>query len=250
VKALGLLLTLPFMLGLGLGLHWLAARVAKAVVWSASPLATGEAEACRYERRIYHTAHAEMLQVIALAAAGGLLFWVALQWGPGWLWMPGMLLVAAALALDLLVWERVSASANFLWAQRGVRGDVTQVAIENIHELSVEEADAGGFTLRHGRHNRLCRLQVRLASGEPVDLPWTDADTGFDDVEAMANHLRARQQIRGEGQALQQSADAATAAALAAAAQPPSRDAEMLRELKRLRKNALAPDLPKAAPRK
>jgi hypothetical protein len=225
-------------------------RTAKAVAWAVSPLATGEAEAYRYERRTYHTAHPEMLEIIALALSGGLLFWCALHWGGGWLWTAGLLLVAAAVALDLWVWERVSASANFLWAQRGLRGEVKQVAIENIRELSVDEDDdAGGFTFRHGRHNRLCRLDVRLADKEPVDLPWTDAHTGFDDVEAMANHLRARQLIRGEGQSLQQAADKATAAALAAAAQPPSRDAELMRELKRLRKGALAPDVPKAAPR-
>ena len=245
-----MLLTLPFMLGLSLGMHWLAARVAKAVAWSASPLATGEAEASRYERRVYHTAHAEMLQIIGLASAGGLLFWCALQWGPSWLWMMGLLLVGAAVALDLAVWERVSASANYLWSQRGLRGDVKQVAIENIHELSVEEKDVGGFTFRHGRQNRLCRLQVRLADDEAVELPWTDADTGFDEVEALANHVRARQLIRGEGQSLQKASDAATATARAAAAQTPSIDAERLHELKRLRKNALAPDLPKAAPRK
>jgi hypothetical protein len=247
---MSLLLTLPFMLGLALGMHWFVSRTAKAVAWAASPLATGEAEAYRYERRTYQTAHAEMLQVIALALCGGLLFWVALQWGMGWLWTVGGLLVAAAVALDLWVWERVSASANFLWAQRGLRGEVKQVAIENIRELSVEEEDAGGFTFRHGLKNRLSRLQVTLADGEEVELPWTDAYTGFDDVEAMANHLRARQLIRGDGQALQQAEAKASAAAQAAAAQAPSRDAELVSELKRLRKGALAPDLPKAAPRK
>jgi hypothetical protein len=250
VKAISLLLTLPFMLGLALGMHWFASRTAKAVAWAVSPLATGEAEAYRYERRTYQTAHVEMLQIIALAAFGGLLFWLALQWGQSWLWALGFLVVAAAVACDLWVWERVSASANFLWAQRGLRGDVKQVAIENIHELSVEEADTGGFTFRHGRQNRLCRLQVRLNNDDAVELPWTDAYTGFDDVEAMANHLRARQLIRGEGQALQRAEAKAGAAARAAAAQPPSRDAEMLHELNRLRKGALAPDLPKATPRK
>lgn len=250
MKAISLLLTLPFMLGLALGMHWFVSRTAKAVAWAASPLATGEAEAYRYERRTYHTAHPEMLEIIALALCGGLLFWCALQWGRGWLWAVGLLLVAAAVALDLWVWERVSASANFLWAQRGLRGEVKQVAIENIHELSVEEEDTRGFTFRHGRQNRLCRLQVRLANNEPVELPWTDAYTGFDDVEAMANHLRARQLIRGEGKSLKQAEEKATAAARAAAAQLPSRDAELVRELNRLRKGALAPDLPKAAPRK
>jgi hypothetical protein len=234
---MSLLLTLPFMLGLALGMHWFVSRTAKAVAWAASPLATGEAEAYRYERRTYQTAHAQMLQVIALALCGGLLFWVALQWGPGWLWTVGLLLVAAAVVLDL-------------WAQRGLRGEVKQVAIENIRELSVEEEDVGGFTFRHGRQNRLSRLQVTLTDGEALELPWTDAYTGLDEVEAMANHLRARQLIRGDGQALQRSADQATAAARAAAAQAPSRDAELVRELKQLRKGALAPDLPKAAPRK
>ena len=251
MKALSLLLTLPFMLGLALGMHWFVSRTAKAVAWAAAPLATGEAEAYRYERRTYHTAHPEMLEVIALALSGGLLFWFGLHWGHGWLWTAGMLLVAAAVALDLWVWERVSASANFLWAQRGLRGEVKQVAIENIRELSVEEDDdAGGFTFRHGRENRSCRLHVRLASDEIVELPWTGAHTGFDDVEAMANHLRARQLIRGEGQALKTAEEKAGAAARAAAAMPANRDAELVRELNRLRKGALAPDLPKAAPRK
>jgi hypothetical protein len=250
VKALNVILTLPFMLGIALGLHGLLARMAKAVAWSALPLATGEMEAFHYERRIYHTAHPEMLQVIGLAAVGGALFWAALQWGPGWLWAVGLLTVLAAVALDLFCWERVSVTANFLWSQRGVRGDVAQVAIENVHELSVEEKDVRGFTLRHGTHNRLCRLQVGLADKGTVELPWTDAYTGLDDVEAMANHVRARQQIRGDRQSLQQAADAATEAARAAAALPTSHDAEMLRELKRLRRGALAPDVPKAAPRK
>ncbi len=236
------------MLGLGLGLHWFVARAAKAVAWSVQPLATGEAEAFRYERAIYHTARPEMLQVIALALCGGLLFWCALQWGPRWLWVPGLLVVAAAVALDLLRWERVSASANFLWSQRGLGGDVKQVAIENIHELSVEERDVRGFTFRHGTQNRLCRLRVRLADNEAVKLPWTDAYTGLDDVEAMANHLRARQMIRGDRQSLQRAQDQASAAARAAALQPPSRDPELVRELKRLRRGALAPDVPKGAP--
>ena len=238
------------MLGLALGLHWFVSRVAKAVAWSAAPLATGEAEAFRYERRVHHTAHTEMLQIIALALCGGLLFWCALQWGPRWLWMLGLLVVAAAVALDLLWWERVSVTANFLWSQRGVRGEVTQVAIENIQDLSVEEADVRGFTFLHGTHNRLCRLQLQLADKDPVELPWTDAYTGLDEVETMANHVRARQMIRGDRQSLEQSARRATEAARAAAAQPPSRDAELVRELKRLRKGALAPDVPKAAPRK
>lgn len=238
------------MLALGLGLHWLASRSAKAVAWAAMPLASGEAEACHYERRVYHTAQPQMLQVMGLALCGGLLFWGAWHWGPRWLWGVGLLMVAAALALDLLRWERVSASANGLWSQSGLGGEVQQVAIEDIGEIDVEEEDVAGLTLRHGRHNRLCRLQVRLTDGEPVDLPWTDAGTGLDEVEALANHLRARQSIRGDRQSLQAAAEHATEAARAAAAQAPGHDAERVRELKRLRRGALAPDVPKAAPYK
>lgn len=238
------------MLALGLGLHWLVSRIAKAVAWSGQPLASGEAEAFRYERNPYATAQPEMLQVIALALAGGLVMWCGMTWNLGVLWVIGLLAVSGAVALDLLRWERVSASANFLWSQRGLRGEVQQVAIENIHELSVEEEDVGGFTLRHGTNNRLSRLDVRLAGNQRVDLPWTDGHAGLDDVEAMANHLRARQMIRGDAQSLQTAAKKATEAARAAAQQPSSRDAELLLELQRLRKGALAPDLPKGAPRK
>ena len=93
-------------------------------------------------------------------------------------------------------------------------------------------------------------MHLNLAALFPyaVKLPWTDAYTGLDDVEAMANHLRARQMIRGDRQSLQRAQDQASAAARAAALQPPSRDPELVRELKRLRRGALAPDVPKGAP--
>jgi hypothetical protein len=251
MRALNLLLTLPFMLALGLGLHALLARVAKAVAWSAKPLASGEAEAFRYERRVHHTAQPEVLQVIVLALAGGLLMWVGLQWSLGVGWLLGLLAVFGAVVMDLLRWARVSAGANFLWSQHGLRGEVAQTAIENITDVSVEEDDdAGGFTLRRGRNNRLCRLKVALANGSAPELPWTDGHAGFDDVEALANHLRARQQINADAQALRNAERRATEAARAAAMQPPSRDAEELEALNRLRKGALAPDLPKAGSKK
>jgi len=250
VNVLTLLLSLPFLLALAFGLHAGLARIAKTVLAAARPLATGESEACGYERRVYHTAQPEMLQLLGLNLVAGLLFWGGLGWSRPWLWSLGFALVAIAVLLDLLRWQRVAASANYVWAQHGLRGEVRQVAIENIGELSVQEEDVGGFTLRRGSNNRLCRLQLRLNDGQPVELPWTDAYTGLDDVEALANHLRARQAIGGDRQSLQNAADRATEAALEAARQSPSRDAEMLRELKRLRRGALAPDVPKAATRK
>jgi hypothetical protein len=250
VSVLTLLLSLPFMLALALGLHAAVARVAKTVVAASRPLATGETEAYGYERRVYHTAQPEMLQLLGLVFAAGLLLWGGLGWNRTWLWLLGVVLVALAVALDLLRWQRVAGSANYLWSQNGLRSEVRQVAIENIGELSVQEEEVGGFTLRHAGSNRLCRLQVRLNDGQELDLPWTDAYTGLEDVEALANHLRARQMIRGDRQSLQRAGEHATEAARRAAQQAPSRDAEMLAELKRLRRGALAPDVPKAATRK
>ncbi len=52
----------------------------------------------------------------------------------------------------------------------------------------------GGFTLRHGRNNAVCRLMLRLNDKHVVALPKTDANSGLADVEAVANHVRARQQ--------------------------------------------------------
>jgi hypothetical protein len=251
VKTLTLWLTLPFSLALALGLHAGISRAVKAVLESARPLSTAEPEAFRYERSVYGTPASALQPIIGLALLAGLLFWLAMGWGRAWGWTLGLLLVAGAVTIDLLRWQRAAASANYVWTQDGVRGPLTQVAIENISELSVQEDDeAGGFTLRHGQANRRCRVHLRLNSDEAVKLPWTDAHTGLDAVEAMANHVRARQQIRGEGQSLQRAADQASDAARQAARQVPSQDAEMRRELKRLRQGALAPDLPPAAHRK
>ena len=239
-------LSLPFMLALAFGLHAGAARLAKTVIGAARPLANGEAEAFGYERYVYHTARPEMLQLLALVIGSGLLFWLGLLWGKTWPWLIGSVGVAGAVALDLLRWQRVVASAHYLWAQDGVRGEVRQVAIENIGELSVQEEDVGGFTLRRGNNNRLCRLQLRLNDGSEVELPWTDAYRGLDDVEALANHLRTRQLIDADGRALQRAQDQAGEAARRAAQEAPSQDAELRAELKRLRRGALAPDVPSA----
>jgi hypothetical protein len=95
------------------------------------------------------------------------------------------------------LWERVAVSGHNLWFQRGFHGRVHQVALDNIRDLSIDETAARGFTLRHGRNNRLVRLQVRMHDKRVIALPKTDPDTGLDAVEAVANHLRMRlQQLR------------------------------------------------------
>jgi len=246
VKIFSLILALPFLLALGVGLHLLGARALKAVLWAWAPLASGEPEAFRYERDVYATADTQMTQIIAVAAASGLACWVGLVLGSGWGWLAGVLTLAAAFALDLRRWERVASSANYLWFQRGWGSSVHQVAIENIRDLSVEETAARGFTLRHGTHNQLVRLRVRMADKRVIALPKTDAHGGLDAVEAVANHLRQRLQKLSDRQALDRASSDATVAARAAAEATPTKDAELRRALRRLRKNALAPDAPRA----
>jgi len=88
----------------------------------------------------------------------------------------------------------VAVSGHNLWFQRGFRGQVHQVALDNIRDVSVEETAARGFTLRHGRNNRLVRLNVRMQDKRVIALPKTDAHSSIDAVEAVANHLRMRLQ--------------------------------------------------------
>jgi hypothetical protein len=246
VTTLTLILALPVLLALGAAAHALIDRGVKAVLWAASPLATGEPEAFTYERRVYRTADPQMTQIVAIAFGAGALFWIGLATGWGWFHGLGVLTLAGALALDLLRWERVAASANHLWFQRGFGSTVHQVLIENIRDVAVQETEVRGFTLRHGTRNRLARLQVRMADKRVIALPKTDAYSGLDDIEGVANHLRARLQQIAERQALRRSQSEASAAAQAAANDPAKTDAEIRRELRELRKNALAPDVPPA----
>ncbi|HJV61971.1 MAG TPA: hypothetical protein VJ743_13570 [Albitalea sp.] len=237
MKMYQLALALPFLLAIGVAAHWLIARVVKAVLWSWSPLATGEPEAAAYERRVYHSADMPMMQIVAAAALSGLPWWVALATGSGLWWAAGFLAIAGVVALDVARWERVAVSAHNLWFQRGYRGRVHQVAMDNIRDASVEEMEVGGFTLRHGRHNRLVRLNVRMKDKRLVALPKTDADRGLDEVEAVANHLRMRlQQLRD-------SERSRTVQPSGARAKPPvspsPEEQELQRALNRLRHGAL-----------
>lgn len=227
-------------------LHVLVSRAVKAAAWSFAPLATGEPEAFHYERSVYPTALPAMQQIVALVVASGLLVGVGLNGGPRWIAVLGAVAFAGAVALDLARWERVSVSADNLWFQRGLRGRIHQVAIENIRDVSVEEEDRRYFTLRRGLANRLCRLAVRMSDKRLLALPKTDAPTGLDAVEAVANHVRARLQVQHDRERLQASQRAADDAASRIADEPPDPDRELRRELMRLRRQALAPDVPKA----
>jgi hypothetical protein len=240
------ILMLPLLVAFAVGLHAALARVAKAVVASARPLASGEAEACGYDRSVYATAAPQTAGIVAVALAAGLALWLGYAGGWTWAWALGWLGVAAAVALDLWWWERVAASASYVWFQRGWSGRVHQVLIDNIRELEVAESEAGGLTLRHGRRNESTRLMLTLADGSRVALPRTDAHTGLDAVEAVANHVRARQLQSTDRRSLSDAEARGTQAAAQAAQALPSRDAAMLLELRRLRRKALSPELPPA----
>lgn len=239
---------LPVLLAFAVALHALIARSLKTVLAAARPLASGEPEACGYERHVYHTAAPQMLGVVAAALAAGLVLWLAYITGSGWLGALGVLGILVAVALDLWWWERVTASASYLWFQRGLRGHVHQVLFDNIRDLSVDETEGVGFTLRYGRDNAVCRLMLRLNDKHMVALPKTDARKGLADVEAVANHVRARKQQADDRRLLSEAQARAAQAAAAAAQAAPSPDAERLLELRRLRQKALSPDLPPAVP--
>lgn len=237
---------LPFMLAIAVAGHVLMGRGAKAVAASVSPLATGEPEASGYERRVYGTAERAMLEVVALVLAAGVVLWIGVGWGKGWIDAIGFLMLLGAVGLDMLRWERVTVSANYVWFQRGLGHKVHQVAIENIRDVSVTEAEAPGFTLRHLNRNRVCRLTMRMTDKRVVALPKTDAQSELDAVETLANHIRTRQQLVGDRDAVKRSGERGGEAAAEAAKKPSSVDREMLRELKRLRQQAQAPKLPPA----
>jgi len=245
-------LMLPVLLAFALGLHVLIARAAKAVLSAARPLASGEAEAFGYERRVYHTAAPETLMVIATALGAGLLLWLGYVTGWGWLWAAGVLAVLAAVGLDLMWWERVTASASYLWFQRGLRGQVHQILIDNLVDISVDERDETRLpTLRHGFSNRVCRLRVVLADKHVVALPKTDAHAALEQVEAVANFVRARRQQSEQRRSLDHAEERAEHASAEAAARPAEAqaEAEMRLALKRLRQKSLAPNAPPAAKR-
>lgn len=237
------------MLAIAVAGHVLLSRGAKALSSAVWPLATGEPEVSGYERRVYGTADRAMLEVVGVVLASGVVMWVGMGWGMGWVTFLGFLVLLGALGLDLYRWERVTVSANYVWFQRGLGHKVHQVAIENIRDVMVSEMDAPGYTLRHLNRNRVCRLNMRMKDKRVVALPKTDAYNELEAVEALANHIRTRQQLADDRDAVKRSSDHGSEAAAEAARQPSSVDREMMRELKRLRQQAQSPTLPPAVKR-
>ncbi len=246
VNLLSAVLTLPMAVAASAATHYLTSRAAKAVMWSVSPLSTGEPQAFTYERDVYRTAETTTLQIVGAVLAAGVVVWLGGVTGWTWLTALGLLAWVGAVAYDLRRWERVAVSANNLWFQRGLGQKVHQVAFENIRDANVEERDTRGFTLRYGARNRICRLQVRMKDKRVVALPKTDAHSGLSDVEAVANQLRLRLRQMEDRASVKRAEDAGHEAAQAAAQTPSAGDAEIRRALRRLRAGALAPDVPKA----
>jgi hypothetical protein len=107
------------------------------------------------------------------------------------------------------------------------------------------------LTLRRGRDARIARIVLHLRDGTQVPLPKTDADGGLDEVEEVANQIRARQMhLAGRDALGRAEAEAARNVAAAAVASDPTSDAAQRREaLRKLRQRALAPDAPPAVRR-
>lgn len=246
MDVLSSVLTLPMAVAAAGAAHYLGSKAVKAVLWSVSPLSTGEPQAFAYERDVWRTAEPAMLQVLIAVLASGVVVWLGAVTGLGWLSGLGVLAWIGALLFDLQRWERVAVSANNLWFQRGYWEKVHQVAYENIRDAHIEEKDTGGFTLRRGRHNRVCRLQVRMKDKRIVALPKTDAHSGLGDVEEVANQLRQRLRHLEDRAAVKRSEAEAHEAAKRAALTPTGGDDELHRALRKLRAGALAPDVPPA----
>ncbi|WP_157604182.1 hypothetical protein [Rhizobacter sp. Root1221] len=235
---------LPAGVVLSITAHVLLARALKAILASISPLASGAPEAATYERSVYGTPGRNTLEIAGAAVLSGVLAGTGITLGAGWAVGAGFLALVVALALDVQRWERVAASADWVWFQRGYGQKVHQVAIDNIRDISIHEDDAGGFSMRHGTHNRVCRLNLRMADKRIVALPKTDAFADLDDVESVANHIRTRQQLMEELAARRGGGARSETAPAPAAEAPAPDDKAMLRELKKLRRAASKDGVP------
>lgn len=253
-------LMLPFLVAFAVAGHIFIGRGAKALTASFQPLASGELELAGYDRNVYGTSDRAMLEVVVVPFVAGLVIWLGAALSFGWLIFVGILGVLGAVAFDMSRWERVGVSANYVWFQRGFTGKVHQVAIENIRDVSVVEEDGLLPTLRHLNRNRVCRLLMRMTDKRAVALPKTDAETQLDAVENTANQIRWRLQALLDKQNDKRGDKPAGAASrpgfvstrpgppdtVAAAPDPDggriptAGDKEMLRELRRLRKQRAA----------
>ncbi len=238
----GLLLRFLLMLGAAIVAHVLLARAAKWIASAVAPLASGEEEAVRYQRGVYGTADRGARDIVILVLVAGVLMGLGATFAPRWLVAVGAGLVVGAVVLDMLRWERASASANFVWFQRGYQRKLHQIAIENIRDVAVHEEEAPGFTLLHGRRNRICRVHLKLHDKTIVSLPRTDAARALDDVEALANHVRARMQLLTERKSIERAERDSDMAPLAAEPMLSPEERALRQELKRVRRQARADD--------
>lgn len=232
---------------LAIALHVLASRGAKAVVSAAEPLGQGSAEGAGYGRSLYGTPGRASHEVVGIVLAAGALFGVAAVSGWSLVWFLGLLAVGGAVALELRRWERVAAGPAGVWFQRGMRQRVHHVRLDDIRDLSVQEEDIPGFSWRHGKRNRMCRLNLRLANGKVVALPKTDAWADLDAVEAVANQVRSRQELSRERVAREggragvapgrPSADEQPDATTAGTVAPVADDNDLKRALRRLQRS-------------
>ena len=232
------LLKLPLLIGAAVGAHLLISRAAKWFVGVTSPLASGEEEAVRYQRDVYGTADRETLEIVILVLVSGVIMWLGATFAPRWVGAVGAGLVFGAVVLDMMRWERATASANFVWFQRGLKRKVHQIAIENIREVAVHEEEASGFTVLHGKRNRICRVHLKMQDKHILALPRTDSPRGLDDVEALANHVRARLLLLGERASIERAERDSDLAPLAAEPTLTPEERAMRHELKRLRRKA------------
>ncbi len=244
---MSLLIKLPLLIVIAFAAHILLSRGAKWLLEITSPLSGDEPEAVRYQREVYGTPARETLEIVALVLLAGVLLGLGATVAPDWVGALGAGLLPAAVVLDLLRWERASASASDVWFQRGVSRKVHQVAIENIRDVAVQEEDAGGFTLLHGKNNRVCRVLLRLHDKRIVSLPRTDTWLGLDAVEALANHVRARLQLLGERAGIERAARDSDMAPLAAEPNQSPEERALRQELKRVRREARAAATPETS---
>ena len=232
----GLLLKFLVMVAAAIAAHVLLARAAKGIASAVAPLASGEEEGVRYQRGVYGTADRGASEIVILVLVAGVLMGLGATFAPRWL------IAVGAVVLDMLRWERASASANFVWFQRGYQRKLHQIAIENIRDVAVHEEEAPGFTLLHGTRNRVCRVHLKLHDKTIVSLPRTDTARALDDVEALANHVRARLQLLSERKSIERAERDSDMAPLAPEPMLSPEERALRQELKRMRRQARVGD--------
>jgi hypothetical protein len=257
VSVLLIVLALPVCLGLALLAHAGLSAAAKGMLSAAQPLADGEPPLAEAAPATLWTADVGALPLWLAVAASGLLLWLALVVGSGWLGLVALAAMVATTVLDLRRWPRVVVSASAVWRQAGWREPVQRWPLARIADVRVQEADGHGWSLRGPWPGPVAALWLRDTDRDPVLLLVSDAAKGLDAVEAVANQIRLRLAARSRAESQSQAwADAdAQAAQVQAAARadalrertPAEREAERAQAEARLaaqrqRSRAMAPD--------